>query len=199
MLIYVVELNPHLNFKFWRAHLQETEDNIKARKSQANVREAVAKYEEYVNLFRRWEQLRQRRNEITEIMKRGTESHIQRTQLIEEGKAIKNELNELTVKLNEAHTAMLCAGLQIPNQTHPAVPRGDVECATLLRTFGTKPNFSFPPRDHLQLSQLLGLLDFEAGGIVSGAKFYYAFNEAVNFFFFHSLHPLRFLLFIEVN
>jgi seryl-tRNA synthetase len=173
-----LELNPHLDFKFWRNHLEATEANIKARNSQANVREAVAKYEEYINIYHRCEHLRQRRNEIADILKRGAESSTHRTRLIEEGKTIKNELSILSAKLSEVHAAMLHAGLQIPNQTHPAVPRGGVECATLLRTFGTKPKFSFTPRDHLQLSQILGLLDFNTASIISGAKFYYAFNEA---------------------
>jgi len=31
----------------------------------------------------------------------------------------------------------------------------------------------------LDLAKHLSLLDFEAGSIVSGAKFYYSFNEAV--------------------
>ncbi len=45
--------------------------------------------------------------------------------------------------------------------------------------FGTKPAFNFEPKDHLELAKHLSLLDFETGSIVSGAKFYYSFNEAV--------------------
>lgn len=49
-------------------------------------------------------------------------------------------------------------------------PVGDEDAAVLLRSVGEKPSFSFPPKDHLALGERLGLIDFEAGARVTGAK-----------------------------
>lgn len=49
-------------------------------------------------------------------------------------------------------------------------PVGDEDKAILLRSVGAKPAFSFAPKDHLALGERLGLIDFEAGARVSGAK-----------------------------
>jgi seryl-tRNA synthetase len=38
---------------------------------------------------------------------------------------------------------------------------------------GTMPEFGFAIKDHLELGESLGLLDFERAAEVSGAKFYY--------------------------
>jgi seryl-tRNA synthetase len=38
---------------------------------------------------------------------------------------------------------------------------------------GKKPEFAFPPRDHLELGELLGALDMARGAKVSGARFYF--------------------------
>lgn len=38
---------------------------------------------------------------------------------------------------------------------------------------GTMPEFSFPVKDHLELGEALGMVDFERAAEVSGSKFYY--------------------------
>ena len=50
-------------------------------------------------------------------------------------------------------------------------PVGDEDKAILLKSVGGKPAFSFIPKDHLALGERLGLIDFEAGARVSGAKY----------------------------
>ena len=47
---------------------------------------------------------------------------------------------------------------------------GDEEAAVLLRSVGSRPSFNFSPQDHLALGERLGLIDFEAGARVTGAK-----------------------------
>ena len=49
-------------------------------------------------------------------------------------------------------------------------PVGEEDAAVLLKTVGSKPIFSFPPQDHLALGEQHGLINFEAGARVTGAK-----------------------------
>lgn len=62
--------------------------------------------------------------------------------------------------------------LEIPNITHTSVPEGnDPADNPEIRRWGTIPQFSFTPRDHVELGERLGLMDFAAGAKISGARF----------------------------
>jgi len=68
----------------------------------------------------------------------------------------------------------------IPNLTHPDVPVGGEEAAVEIRQGATpRPSFDFPPRDHVEIGERLGLFDFEAGSRVAGHGFYFLTNAGV--------------------
>jgi seryl-tRNA synthetase len=60
----------------------------------------------------------------------------------------------------------------IPNLPHPDVPFGkDEKENKVVRTVGTPPKFSFTPKQHFEIGEALGLMDFEAAAKISGARF----------------------------
>jgi seryl-tRNA synthetase len=60
----------------------------------------------------------------------------------------------------------------IANIPLPDVPDGADETANkVVRTVGAKPAFGFAPRQHFEIGEGLGLMDFEAAAKVSGARF----------------------------
>jgi seryl-tRNA synthetase len=62
--------------------------------------------------------------------------------------------------------------MELPNLLDDAVPAGDDEDDNeLVRTHGTIPTFSFTPRDHVEIGEGLGQMDFALGAKVSGARF----------------------------
>lgn len=62
----------------------------------------------------------------------------------------------------------------IPNTPVDAVPDGKDETGNVqLRRHGEPRNFAFAPRQHFEVGEALGLMDFEAAGRVSGARFVY--------------------------
>ena len=67
----------------------------------------------------------------------------------------------------EIETAL--AGL--PNLPADDVPDGDESANRELRRIGAPPRFDFAPRQHFELGEALGLMDFEAAGRISGARF----------------------------
>ena len=62
--------------------------------------------------------------------------------------------------------------MELPNLLDDAVPTGDDEDDNeVVRTHGTIPSFSFTPRDHVEIGEGLGQMDFALGAKVSGARF----------------------------
>ena len=62
--------------------------------------------------------------------------------------------------------------LGLPNLTHPSVPAGrSAEDNVELRRWGTPRAFDFPVRDHTDIGEALGLLDFATAAKLSGARF----------------------------
>jgi seryl-tRNA synthetase len=62
---------------------------------------------------------------------------------------------------------------RVPNLPDPSVPAGGEEDAVELRRVGTVRALDFPPRDHLELGELLGAIDTARAAKVSGARFGY--------------------------
>lgn len=62
--------------------------------------------------------------------------------------------------------------LLLPNKLHESVPVGEsAEDNRVLRAVGVRKEFSFKAREHWELGERLGILDFERAGKVAGARF----------------------------
>ena len=60
----------------------------------------------------------------------------------------------------------------LPNIPHESVPVGKDESANAeVRRWGTKPEFDFEPKDHVDLGTSLGILDLERAAKIAGARF----------------------------
>ncbi len=67
--------------------------------------------------------------------------------------------------------------LNVPNLPHASVPPGPDATGNVeqpARAFGAKPSFTFKPKEHTDLGEALGLLDFERAAKLSGARFWVA-------------------------
>ena len=63
--------------------------------------------------------------------------------------------------------------LQIENVVIEGVPAGKEENFVTIKEVGSKPEFSFEPRDHVALGELLDIIDIERGTKISGSRFYF--------------------------
>jgi seryl-tRNA synthetase len=89
------------------------------------------------------------------------------------------EMTALKDRASEAEAAERALGAELdnllsglPNTPAADVPDGPDESANVtLRTYGDKPSFDFEPKQHFELGEALGLLDFEASAKLSGSRF----------------------------
>ena len=71
-------------------------------------------------------------------------------------------------RLDDELRALLAA---IPNVPAADVPVGDETANKELRKVGTPPKFDFQPKQHFELGEALGLMDFETAAKLSGSRF----------------------------
>lgn len=161
-----------IDFKWIRDNKEAVALNARNRKSAANVELVVELYERLCNLQTEVESLRAERNVVANRMKRKLDPS-EREKLIAEGKHLKDNLVTLEEDLTQLTDKLQREAQSIPNSTHPDVPIGGEDAASLRKMFGTKCEFDFPVKDHVDLGQELDLFDFDAAAEVSGTKFYY--------------------------
>jgi len=82
------------------------------------------------------------------------------------------ELQSLEAKLLQIQAKLQDFLLVIPNLPHASVPPGrSAEDNVELRRHGTPRQFDFPVKDHVDLGEGLGMLDFATATKISGSRF----------------------------
>ena len=118
------------------------------------------------------ESLKSRRNsvsgEIPALKKNGEDV----SELITEMKEVSANIKQLDSQLGEISEKMHAFLSVLPNIPADDVPAGGKENNKVEKTQGTAPEFGFAPKDHLELSESLGLIDYERGVKVGGNGFW---------------------------
>jgi seryl-tRNA synthetase len=108
--------------------------------------------------------------EIGALMKagKGDEAEARRKEVNE----LKERIAELDQQRDQAETRMHDLISTLPNIPHESVPVGKDESANVeIRQWGTKPEFEFEPRDHVDLGTALAILDLERASKIAAARF----------------------------
>lgn len=114
----------------------------------------------------RLEEKQRRRNELTAV--RGKPS----PETLAEMKTLKEEIREHEEQAKRDDAELSQVEQRIPNVPHASVPRGKDETANRVeRSWGEPPRFVYEPKAHWDLGPALGILDFERGAKLAGARF----------------------------
>jgi seryl-tRNA synthetase len=86
--------------------------------------------------------------------------------------AKKDEIARLEAEAAAEDRRLADLMLTIPNAPLDAIPDGTGEADNQeLRRHGARRNFAFPPKEHFDLGEAMGLMDFETAAKLSGARF----------------------------
>jgi seryl-tRNA synthetase len=82
------------------------------------------------------------------------------------------QIKQLTIELDTVEQRRNRGLLTIPNMPHDSVPVGKSSADNIeVRRHGTPPAFGFTPQAHWDLGPALGIIDFERGTKIAGARF----------------------------
>ena len=120
----------------------------------------------------RFQECRQRRNALSREIGRAKAAGEPADELIAEVSRLKDEERDAEEAERKA-AAELDALLEgMPNPPDEDVPDGTDEADNVeLSRTGARPEFDFAPKDHVELGEALGLMDFERAAFLSGARF----------------------------
>jgi len=120
-----------------------------------------------------------RARNLHQVAGKGKLSPEQREAHTARGRELKAVTEALEADLAQREASLETAVRALPNFLHPAVPDGGEDDALELRRVGEPPHFDFAPKDHVEIGEVLDLIDFENAAKVTGSKFYFLKNEAV--------------------
>ena len=172
-----------LDLKFVITHADEVRRNSRNRNVPEDVLDDIDRVvvleTERKGLLSAVEEIRRRQNEVAQATGKEKDPH-KRGELVAEGKRLKEESGTAEDQLKVFDAELKQRLGRIPNLTHPDAPIGPTEDLSVeLRKVGTPRAFDFKPKDHVEIGKNLDLIDFEAGGKVSGTGFYFLKNDAV--------------------
>jgi seryl-tRNA synthetase len=168
-----------VDIKFIRENLDAVKQNITNRNMEADPDQAIALADRRSNLIQEIDSLRQLRNENAQKLKGPMEAQV-RQDLIDQGKKLKEQIPDLEVELKQIEEELQQVLSRIPNMAHPKAPIGKEDKDNLeIKRVGEPTTFSFTPKDHVELGEILDIIDFEAATQVTGPKFYYLKNQGV--------------------
>ncbi len=120
------------------------------------------------------DQLRSERNrlskEVGNLMRQGKKDEA--GTIKSEAAKIPARLEELEKEQTQVEAGLREQLLRIPNLPDASVPVGTSEADNRVeRVIGNPRSFDFKVKDHVELGELLGIIDFEAAARIAGARF----------------------------
>jgi seryl-tRNA synthetase len=168
-----------LDVKFVRENIELVRQMLINRRSQLDLAPLLELDDARRRILVQVETKKHRRNiaseEISGLKKDGKDA----SELVGEMKQLGNEIKGLDQQLAEVEYKFQEFLLVIPNIPDSEVPVGiDEKDNREIRTWGEKPTFNFNPRPHWEIGEGLGILDFERGAKITGARFTLSWGAA---------------------
>jgi len=172
-----------LDIRFVRDNPDAVKDNLKRRGEEEKVAwvdELLANDAKWRNIQSEANNLRNKRNKITEQIAQLRKKREDASSLIREAEQIPEQIRGVEKQTEELEGKITATLMQLPNIMHDSVPFGkDENDNQEIKKWGALPDFHFQPKDHIDLADNLGLIDIERAAKVAGARFYYLRGDLV--------------------
>jgi seryl-tRNA synthetase len=165
-----------LDLKLVRERTDEVKAGIRRRGGEIDLSEFLALDEKRRTAQQEADDLRRKRNDVSEEIGRLKKTGQQADDKVAEMRAVGDSIAALEAVIREAEDAQRNILLTIPNLPHTSVPDGRDETANVevkrWSPEGTEPpKFSFEPKPHWDLAEYLDIIDFDRAAKITGARF----------------------------
>jgi len=162
-----------LDLKYVAANFEQVVQRLKTRGGGLELGPFQTLVHERRELYVQVEGLSHKRNTLNEEMKKKAKEDPKAIDALRgDMRALAQQIKEQEGRLSQVEEELSKILLTLPNLPHESVPVGASEAENRVeRVWGEKPGFAFAPKQHFELGEALGMLDFERASKVSGSRF----------------------------
>ena len=161
-----------LDIKWIENHPEDFKAALKKRNANIDVNALFELNASRKSLQKEFDALKAEQNEQSKqigLMKREKKDT---SELMEAMQGVSKKLKELSAKQSQAEEDLKDLLSHIPNVPAEEVPEGaDENDNKVVREWGQKPTLDFEPKEHFELGEALGMLDFEKAANIAGSRF----------------------------
>jgi seryl-tRNA synthetase len=161
-----------LDPRFVRDNIDIVKTSLNSRNYKLTLDDFLKFEEERRSLQREADELKNKRNVVSEEIGKMRSQKQDASSLIEEMKGVSDAIKELDGKIKALEEKIEEFLLNVPNIPHESVPVGKDETENIeLRKWGEPRQFDFEPLNHWDIGEMLGIIDFERAVKIAGARF----------------------------
>jgi seryl-tRNA synthetase len=124
------------------------------------------------NATRQLQEMQTARNALAKRIGEAKRAKTDTAALEAEGAALRTAMEALEAQVPQLDAALRQAVAALPNALDGAVPEGRDEADNAeVKTFGARRDFAFTPKQHFEIGEALGLMDFAAAAKLAGSRF----------------------------
>ena len=162
-----------LDIKFIRENKDIVQAGAKKKKVEIDIDALITLDDERLKQLKEVEDLRAEVNRVSNDIARNQDSAL-KVQLIEEMRAVKEDIKEKEEKLKALIEEWQKLMIQVPNVPDISVPEGETDADNKeFKLWGEIPKFDFAPKNHIELMENLKMIDVVRGVKVSGFRGYF--------------------------
>jgi len=161
-----------LDMKFIRNNVEAVKKAIELKNDYADIDRLLKLDAERRKLLVEVEELRHKRNTVSEQIARLKREKKDTTAIINEMKNVSTQIKQMDDRIKELDKQTYDILIRIPNIPHASVPAGKDESANVeIKRWGELPEMDFKPLPHWEIGEKLGVLDLARGSKVAGSFF----------------------------
>jgi seryl-tRNA synthetase len=161
-----------LDLKLIRERLAWVKDRLSLRGQEISWETFETLDKNRRDILQEVETLKHRRNVVSDLIGRLKQEKNEAQTPIEEMRQVSKKIKDLDDSLAGIEEKFSAFLLTLPNIPHESVPIGySSEDNPVIRSWGEKPAFAFPPLPHWELGEALDILDFERATRMTGSRF----------------------------
>lgn len=161
-----------LDARFVRENIDVVRDALRKRGYEIDLSYFLTLEEERLRLLRESEELRNKRNVVSEEIGRLKRQGQNAEGLIAEMKTVSERIKDIEDILKGIEDKTRTFLLNLPNIPHETVPVGKDESQNIeVRRWGKVRDFDFEPLNHWDITEPLDIIDFDRASKIAGARF----------------------------
>ena len=161
-----------LDLKFIRENVDIVKKAIKDRGLNLDIEELIAVDSKRRGTLKEVEVMKHKKKVMSQEIGQKIAKMEDVNQEKSEMKVLSQKIDEFDTKVEEYNQKLSNLLLLVPNIPHKSVPIGpDPQESKVVKAWGEPPKFKFEPRDHIELSDILDIIDFKRASKLTGSFF----------------------------